>query len=245
MMEVAFALLVIELVVVLVLILPLPFTARQIITKSVEPFQMLRTPAKYFVAGMMIVWLLSLREMLHLQGKIDKAESSDAQLQFEVRLFRSQRNVYICGFAFLLLLVIYRVFVQLKEVNQLTATKEYLTKQAKNTGDALLTAQEALTQQEKATKEGGGAASATKPVEERTEVEDELEIANETIDQLRERNTKLVGELETATKETEAIKRQAEGVTKEYERLMREKESLENKLADFELVLGDKVKKSK
>mmetsp|Transcript_71288 Transcript_71288/g.141346 ORF Transcript_71288/g.141346 Transcript_71288/m.141346 type:complete len:250 (-) Transcript_71288:381-1130(-) len=249
MMEAAFLLLCAELLVVLVLIIPLPFSARQLLIKSFEPLKILWTPAKYFTVGMMIIWLLSLREMLSLQSRIDKASDGTeltAQLQFEVRLFRSQRNVYICGFAFLLQLVIYRVFVQLKEINQLTATKEYLSKQAKNTGDALLAAQEKLTEQEKA-KEASAkeAPSQTKPVEDRTEAEDELEIANETIDTLRERNTKLIGELDTATKETEAIKRQAEGVTKEYERLMREKESLENKLADFELVLGDEVKKAK
>ena len=45
--------------------------------------------------------------------------------------------------------------------------------------------------------------------------------------------------------ECQLIKKQAEGLSQEYARLTRDKESLENKLADFELLAGDAVKKSK
>ena len=47
------------------------------------------------------------------------------------------------------------------------------------------------------------------------------------------------------SQDAEALKRQAEGISTEYARLTTQKESLENKLADYELVLGDQVKKSK
>ena len=52
-------------------------------------------------------------------------------------------------------------------------------------------------------------------------------------------------EANAAEKSGEAVRRQAEGVTKEYARLQRENETLRNKLDDFELVMGESVKKSK
>jgi len=239
---------------VLLLLAPLPATARRGLVKVFDQLAPLATAAKYFTAGIAIFWVLTLREMLSLQRKIDRAAEGTeltAQLRYEVRLFRSQRNVYISGFAFLLLLVIYRLYKQLREVNQLTATRESLTRQAEGAVAAYKALAESKDALEKAAKENGSSSSSgeatKKPAEpaQKTEVEDELELANETIDVLRERNTKLVGDLEKANKDAEALKRQAEGLSTEYARLTREKESLENKLADFELVLGEQVKKSK
>ena len=75
---------------------------------------------------------------------------------------------------------------------------------------------------------------------------DELERARQTIATLRERNTALLDEKETASKDVEALKKQAKGLSDEYGRLLMQKESLENKLADYELVFGDgDLKKSK
>ena len=79
-----------------------------------------------------------------------------------------------------------------------------------------------------------------------SEAEDDLERARQTIATLRERNTALLGEKETASKDVEALKKQAKGLSDEYGRLLMQKESLENKLADYELVFGDgDLKKSK
>jgi hypothetical protein len=62
-----------------------------------------------------------------------------------------------------------------------------------------------------------------------------LEVGKQELSQERDR----------AMKSAEAIKKQAEGVSTEYARLVREKESLENKLADFELLMGEENKKKK
>ena len=233
--DAAFYLLAVELLLVVVLIAPLSAATRRSIKEAVEALGFLYTPAKYFTGIVAIVWVLAFRESL--QAKADKSAEGTGfagLLRQENRVYRSQRDVYICGFAFLLLLVMYRLFGLLKEVTQLAATKEALTKQAlqaKEYGDSLREQKEAL---EKAAEARGDAPGPAAGFMDKTEAEDELEIANEAISELRARNTKLTGELETATKSMEAIRRQAEGVTKEYERVMREKESLENKLADFE-----------
>ena len=50
---------------------------------------------------------------------------------------------------------------------------------------------------------------------------------------------------DAALRGAEALKKQAEGLSTEYARLQQEKESLENKLADFDLVMGAEAKKSK
>ena len=82
--------------------------------------------------------------------------------------------------------------------------------------------------------------------QEDNEKEDELERARQTISTLRERNAALLDEKETASKDVEALKKQAKGLSDEYGRLLMQKESLENKLADYELVFGDgAMKKSK
>lgn len=43
----------------------------------------------------------------------------------------------------------------------------------------------------------------------------------------------------------EGMRRQAENLSREYAKVMAQKESLENRLADFELLMGAQVKKAK
>ena len=74
--------------------------------------------------------------------------------------------------------------------------------------------------------------------ESETELKAENARLRSTLGQVREEGTK-------AAASAEAMKRQAESLSREYARVMAQKESLENKLADFELILGDTVKKAK
>ena len=53
----------------------------------------------------------------------------------------------------------------------------------------------------------------------------------------------LEAQRDAATKNADAFKRHAEGLSTEYARLTREKEKLENRLSDFELLMGDAAKK--
>jgi len=72
------------------------------------------------------------------------------------------------------------------------------------------------------------------------------------VGELKEENARLRstigslrGEAQQAAASAEALQRQAENLSKEYGKVVAQKESLENRLADFELVMGDSVKKEK
>lgn len=255
-----FVLLVFELAMVGLLIAPLSASTRRGLVRTIEgsAVPQLKTPGQYFTLGLASAWVYCLIEMVSAQGKLDSA-TSGTELRYESALYRSQRNALLCGAATLLLLVVWRLFSLLKEVNQLTASKEALTKQAEGAAAAYKSISEEC---DALKKKGGGAAptpaapaksssGGTGPSSSSSkkggdgDEEDELQRAQATIDALRERNTKLLGERDQAQKDAEALKRQAKGLSDEYARMLAQKESLENKLADFELVLGDEVKKSK
>ena len=249
-----------ELTAVLVLISPLPVDVRRSIVKTVEMVPAKYASAsKYAIAAVACGWLFTLQEALFLPTIADEADGL-ATLMHDVRRLRSQRSALLGGIALLLLLVIWRLFAMLKEVNQLSGSSEALRKQAEGARaayEALSDEKDALEEELLSTSlDGGGratpAAAASRPAEapaaaaaSKSDAEDELERAQMTIAELRERTQKLLTEKESAVKTAEALKKQAEGISTEYARLTTQKESLENKLADYELVLGDQVKKNK
>ena len=238
MFELIFTLLISELLVVGLLIAPLSPTTRRGLTRSIESSEVLtkaRNPAIYFTAALGFAAVYCLLDVVRAQKNFDAA-TSGTELRFESLLHRAQRNTLLTGGATLLLLVVHRLFALIKEVNQLTASKEALMKQAEGAAAAY----KAASAEVEALKKG--------PVKKAAgddDPEDELARAKEVIATLRERTQKLMAEKEAATKDAEALKKQAKGLSDEYGRLLAQKESLENKLADFELILGDDLKKSK
>ena len=84
-------------------------------------------------------------------------------------------------------------------------------------------------------------------MEEHQRVLDENEALRRTLEEIeaKERERALLEEKKSAEKSAEALKKQAKGLADEYGRLLAQKDALENKLADFELVMGDEVKKAK
>jgi len=251
MYEAVFLLLIFECLAAGLLVSPLSASTRRVIVRTVEQSSLsaiARTPSKYVALALTAAWLYSLREVMNTQSRLDVAEASAAEtLRLEGLLHKAQRNTLLCGAAALLLLVCGRLFSLLKEVNQLTATKEALAKQAEGASAAFKAAsdeRDALKAQLKSDDVPGGPAAASEP-SSTTEAEDELERSKETISKLRERTSTLIAEKDAAEKSVEALKKQAAGLSAEYARVLAQKESLENKLADFELVLGDEVKKSK
>jgi len=253
MYEAVFLLLIFECLAAGLLVSPLSASTRRVIVRTVEQSSLsaiARTPSKYVALALTAAWLYSLREVMNTQSRLDVAEASAAEtLRLEGLLHKAQRNTLLCGAAALLLLVCGRLFSLLKEVNQLTATKEALAKQAEGASAAFKVAsdeRDALKAQLKSddVPVPSGKAAASEP-SSTTEAEDELERSKETISKLRERTSTLIAEKDAAEKSVEALKKQAAGLSAEYARVLAQKESLENKLADFELVLGDEVKKSK
>lgn len=245
------AILSIECATVLVLVAPLPVAVRRSLVKMME-----RVPAQVGSAGKWAVgafaagWLFTLQDALFMPGKSDDTDGL-ASLMHDVRQLRAQRSSALCGCALLLMLVIHRLYSLLKESNQLSGSCDALKRQAESASaayKALSAEKDALEKSGKAMPSSPAApAEAPKREEPKpaTEVEEELAEAKATIDKLRERTQVLLKDRDAAIKDAEALKRQAEGISAEYARLTTQKESLENKLADYELVLGEQVKKSK
>lgn len=137
-------------------------------------------------------------------------------LQHNLRLFRSQRNFYISGFAIFLVLVIRRLVSLISAQAQLLAQSEAAMKQAKGASDA---ARNLMSQQDKGQADkkdqsksnvGGGDDSAVKA--------------------LKETIAKLEKELNRERKDKEALKSQAESTNREFDRLTEEYSKLERKV---------------
>ena len=244
MFEICFVILILELVATLLFLSPLPSQTRRSLVRAVEQSQLTEAVAPYvkFVpVSVMLLWAFMLLEMTRAQRRVEDASadgSAASLLKNEGSLHRAQRDALCGGANVLLLFVVHRLFKLLKEVNQLAATKEALSKQAEGASAAY---KAVCAERDEARKIR--AAEADKTL---AETEDELVLAKETIGTLRERNTALMGERDTANKDVEALKKQAKGLADEYGRVLAQKESLEHKLADYELVFGEgEMKKAK
>lgn len=83
-----------------------------------KPLEAAIKPGLYFFSLVIATWLFSTREMLRLQGEYADKRSGDIgqKLLHEVLMFRAQRDFYLSGFAGLLLLVLRRIYLLVKEV---------------------------------------------------------------------------------------------------------------------------------
>jgi len=243
--EVVFALLVTELAIIGMLCVPVPGGLLRPVVRWVSTSSMLASLAKpliWFGTLVGLSFLFTTREMLKLQEEYhDAKEYHDLgqKLQHESRMFRAQRNFYLTGFCLVLLVVIGRVYTLLKQVNKLEATTEALRKQAEGAAAAY----KAMSAEAEEAKQSAKAAKpASSPKAEAKGAQ-----GGEAADQaaLQKRLAEAEAARDAALRGAEALKKQAEGLSTEYARLQREKESLENKLADFDLVMGAEVKKSK
>ena len=246
--EVVFALLVTELAIIGMLCVPVPGGLLRPVVRWVSTSSMLASLAKplmWFGTLVGLSFLFTTREMLKLQEEYhDAKEYHDLgqKLQHESRMFRAQRNFYLTGFCLVLLVVIGRVYTLLKQVNKLEATSEALRKQAEG-ASAAYKAMSAQAEEAKLAAEAAKPASAPKA---EGKVEAQGAHGGEGADQaLQKRLAEAEAGRDAALRGAEALKKQAEGLSTEYARLQQEKESLENKLADFDLVMGAEVKKSK
>ena len=149
-------------------------------------------------------------------------------------MFRAQRNFYLTGFCMVQLLVISRIYQLLKQVNKLEATQLALKKQAEGAAAAY-----------KQVSQEKEAAAKKSPAPAKAAEEDAAAGAAKADEALRAKLKEAEAARDSALKGAEALKKQSEGLSAEYARLQKEKESLENKLADFEMLMGDEAKKAK
>lgn len=136
-------------------------------------------------------------------------------LQHNLRLFRSQRNFYISGFAIFLVLVIRRLVSLISAQAQLLAQSEAAMKQAKGASDAARTLM--------AAKDG-------KDVKKTVETAGDAALDESIVKALKETVAKLEGDLKKERKDKEALKSQAESLNREYDRLTEEYSKLERKV---------------
>lgn len=127
-----------------------------------------------------------------------------------MRLFRAQRNFYICGFALFLSLVIRRLVLLISIQANLLAQNEAAMRQAQS---ATTTARSLLSQ-----RTIGESAQ-----NDSNEAHDKAvsELKNQ-IKELQAKNHELENDLTKEKKDKEALKSQAESLAKEYDRLSSE-----------------------
>ena len=209
-----------EIAVVIILLLPFISPTRWnaiFQSNAIKTFK--STSHYYFRFSVGILFLLfvdAIRSVRHYTAPLEAEHGHHdgplAEMQYHMKLFRGQRNLYICGFALFLVFVIRRLVVLLAEQANLIAQKEAALKQAKSASEAAQ-ALMASGDGKSATSGSGDAAALRATANEAAKERDE---ALDKVDSLK--------------KQLEALKRQAEGTNKEYDRLMGEHEKLQTKL---------------
>lgn len=136
-------------------------------------------------------------------------------MQHNMRLFRSQRNFYISGFAIFLVLVIRRLVTLISAYATVMAQSEAAMKQAQS---ATNTARNLMNVAPESQPKGKGDAK--------------VEAAQaEKVKDLEARIADLENELKRELKDKEAVKSQAESLNREYDRLTEEYSKLERKVS--------------
>uniref|UniRef100_A0A8B9S3H2 Endoplasmic reticulum transmembrane protein n=1 Tax=Apteryx owenii TaxID=8824 RepID=A0A8B9S3H2_APTOW len=145
----------------------------------------------------------------------------------QMKLFRSQRNLYLSGFSLFLWLVLRRTVTLLTQLAKGMATQAALELQVNNTTEAAkkyITENEML--QQALNEKGSGK---------------KKESAEATDEKLKKEIVHLKAELQKTsdahlkvTNVLTAVKKQSEGLKREYDRLMKEHEQLQNSLGEAE-----------
>lgn len=207
-----------EIAVVLILMLPIiPASMWQKLFKS----RFLRSLADYsnfyfsaFFVILLLLFLDSIRQMHKYSTAKDQEIGHghlDAELQQSMRMFRSQRNCYIAGFALFLAPVIRRLVSLISKQAELSARECASLKQAQSateTAKKLMKEKEQIDQQE------------CKDNRQNEEYESKIKSLRSELHRAEE-------ELSKTQKNLETLKTQAEGTNREYDRLLGENEKLQ------------------
>ncbi|XP_028398115.1 B-cell receptor-associated protein 31-like [Dendronephthya gigantea] len=176
-----------------------------------------------FVVALLILFLDSVRETYKFRdddwAKADPSVDPRTSMQFKMRLFRAQRNIYITGFALFLLFVVRRVASLHQHLANALAKSEAAMKQAKGVSDHC----EQLMDEIDELKKSKGIKDQKHSDDDESHVDDLLKKKN---NELAEREK----ELEITRKDLEQMKKQAEGVSKEYDRLLDEHGKLQKEI---------------
>ncbi|XP_016989231.1 B-cell receptor-associated protein 31 isoform X1 [Drosophila rhopaloa] len=168
----------------------------------------------YFILilGVLILFLLeSIREMRKYSNFEQTGEVHlNVEMQHSMKLFRAQRNFYICGFSVFLVLVIRKLVTLVSAQANLLAQSEASLKQAQSATAAARSLME-----DKKTEKAKEAGEDTTLIE---------------LNKLRERVQSLTSDLNREKKDKEAVKSQAESLNREYDRLTEEYSKLQKQI---------------
>lgn len=189
-----------------------------------------------FISVLVMFFIDSIREMRKYgatkeQGHGDHS-NLDAEIQVSMKLFRSQRNYYIAGFALFLWLVIRRLVTLISSQANLLACCDASEKQARS---ATAAAERLMKEKEMKEQELSAVAERIENEGNRQREEQEREI-----NELKEELDIAKVELRSSKLDVEAIKQQASSVSREYDRLMEEHAKLQ---AEVEELTGEETDK--
>ncbi|XP_067362677.1 B-cell receptor-associated protein 29-like isoform X2 [Channa argus] len=179
---------------------------------------------KVFLTMIIILIVLFLDAVREVRKYSVKDFGTDTKLQpnmfdhLHMKLFRSQRNLYISGFALFLWLVMKRVITLINQLASVSGTTAALQAQAENTNQVakkLMEDNELLKQTlmegkgDKATAEG-------------------MELLRKEVEKLKEQLKTTGVALKKSQSEADVMKKQTEGLAREYDRLLKEHQELQN-----------------
>lgn len=167
------------------------------------------------IAILTLVFIESIREMRKYSSAledVDLKNNRESELAAQVKLFRSQRNFYISGFALFMWFILRRLITQTSKQAHLEAECEASQKQAKQANAA---AQLLLDQQDN-----------TSNKKKESSIEEEKSVAQQ-LDKTKEDLVKTKMELKKALNDLDSIRKQAEGTNREYDRLLKEHAKLQ------------------
>lgn len=176
-----------------------------------------------FIAILIILFLDGVRDVYRYSTPVSADEirtNPAAETLLHMKLFRSQRNFYIAGFALFLCLIVRRLVTLISRLAQVQADCEAAQRQAESASAAARQFME--DKENKANEEG-----------EESQSKKELEEAKQKIANLQK-------ELTHSRTEHDAMKQQAEATNREYDRLMKEHANLQEKMKQLEADSGSK-----
>ncbi|MED6258092.1 hypothetical protein ATANTOWER_002837 [Ataeniobius toweri] len=177
---------------------------------------------KFFFAMIMALVVLFFDAIREVQKYSGPEPMQDAQTNpnlydhVHMKLFRAQRNLYICGFSLFLWLVMRRVVTLLNEIAVASENNAGLQAQMDNAFKAAEKHQENSQSLQKALLEREQSMSTT---------ENQLKMV---IEKLQSQLNITKEAVRRSNAEVEAIRRQAKGLAQEYDRLLREHSLIQN-----------------
>eukprot|EP01111_Echinosteliopsis_oligospora_P010527 TRINITY_DN3297_c0_g1_i1.p1 TRINITY_DN3297_c0_g1~~TRINITY_DN3297_c0_g1_i1.p1 ORF type:complete len:225 (+),score=49.39 TRINITY_DN3297_c0_g1_i1:77-751(+) len=202
-LQIAFGLLVVEVILCVLIILPLPLTFRKRVLLTIDQLTSNQTVTiilRTFFGILFLFFCDSLRSVESAEGKIeqhnDHGHFHSTHSDLNSRKFRSQRNSYLFGSILFLFLMIYRLKEMMKELHKLEEKSGVVLSQQKNASSEY-----------------------DRVSTERDKFKTEYEAANNKATELEARVSKL-------TKSEAAIRTQAENQQKQFDRILEENDQL-------------------